>query len=112
MNKLYDIISSQFFTFTISLTIFIVAAAFGWERLQYGFNFIDEGYHMTEAWRLTVGSIFSSIGTLTVLDSSMPIVAAMSVFVLSHKRIDAKPYLVKLMTLIISSAFLLQHSMV
>lgn len=55
MNKLNNTISNQFFIFTISLIIFIIAAAFGWEKLHYGFNFIDEGFDMTEAWRLTVG---------------------------------------------------------
>jgi hypothetical protein len=58
MNKLKSIITSQLFIFSISLIIFLVAAAFGWETLRYGFNFVDEGYYMTEAWRLTVGDHF------------------------------------------------------
>ncbi len=42
----------------ISFGIFISAAVLGWMRLQYGFNFIDEGWQMTEAWRITVGDDF------------------------------------------------------
>ena len=51
---------SQLLPFAISIAIFLIAAVFGWFKLQYGFNFIDEGYHMTEAWRLTVGDNFFS----------------------------------------------------
>ena len=51
--------SSQLLPFAISLSIFLIAAVFGWFKLRYGFNFMDEGYHMTEAWRLTVGDNFS-----------------------------------------------------
>ena len=35
-----------------------MAAAFGWEKLHYGFSFLDEGYHMTESWRLAAGDHF------------------------------------------------------
>ncbi|PKN39079.1 MAG: hypothetical protein CVU62_02455 [Deltaproteobacteria bacterium HGW-Deltaproteobacteria-2] len=56
-NKIH---SSQLLPFFISCSIFIVAAVFGWFKLQYGFNFGDEGWHMTEAWRLTVGDDFFS----------------------------------------------------
>jgi hypothetical protein len=60
-NKINDEIQpSQLLPFAISLGIFMIAAVFGWLKLQYGFNFIDEGYHMTEAWRLTVGDDFFS----------------------------------------------------
>jgi hypothetical protein len=38
--------------------IFCVSAVFGWIKLQYGFNFIDEGYHATESWRLATGDHF------------------------------------------------------
>jgi hypothetical protein len=55
MNKWKNILCSQFFIFAVSLVIFFIAAAFGWEKLRFGFDFVDEGYHMTEAWRLTVG---------------------------------------------------------
>ncbi|MGD0276016.1 MAG: hypothetical protein ABSB79_08160 [Syntrophales bacterium] len=57
VNKFKSVIISQLPFFVISFIIFITAATFGWERLHYGFNFIDEGYHMTEAWRLTVGDL-------------------------------------------------------
>ena len=53
--------------FGIGLALFALAAALGWMKLSYGFNFIDEGYHMTESWRLTVGDHFlhdRSIGAL------------------------------------------------
>ena len=56
-NKIH---SSQLLPFAISLGIFLIAAVFGWFKLRYGFNFMDEGYHMTEAWRLTVGDNFFS----------------------------------------------------
>jgi len=60
-NKTPNIIQpSQLLPFAISLAVFMIAAVFGWVKLQYGFNFIDEGWHMTEAWRLTVGDNFFS----------------------------------------------------
>jgi hypothetical protein len=59
-NKPNIIEPSQLRPFAISFGIFIIASVFGWFKLQYGFNFIDEGYHMTEAWRLTVGDNFFS----------------------------------------------------
>jgi hypothetical protein len=49
---------SQFIIFPLCLIIFIIAAGFGWEKLHYGFNFIDEGYHATESWRLAAGDHF------------------------------------------------------
>jgi hypothetical protein len=52
--------SSQLLPFVISFGIFMIAAVFGWFKLRYGFNFADEGWHMTEAWRLTVGDDFFS----------------------------------------------------
>jgi len=48
----------QSLIFSIAILIFCVAAFIGWQKLHYGFNFTDEGYHMTEAWRLTVGDHF------------------------------------------------------
>lgn len=44
--------------FIIGMILFLAAACFGWVKLQYGFNFIDEGYHATESWRLAVGDHF------------------------------------------------------
>ncbi len=44
--------------FISGVILFIAAACFGWVKLQYGFNFIDEGYHATESWRLAVGDHF------------------------------------------------------
>ena len=41
--------------FIIGIILFIAIACFGWVKLQYGFNFIDEGYHATESWRLAAG---------------------------------------------------------
>jgi len=54
-NKFY---SGQLFPFVLSLFIFIAAAILGWFKLRYGFNFIDEGWQMTEAWRITAGDDF------------------------------------------------------
>lgn len=50
--------SSQLLPFIISCLVFITAAVFGWFKLRYGFNFTDEGWHMTEAWRLAAGDDF------------------------------------------------------
>ena len=44
--------------FIIGMILFTAAACFGWVKLRYGFNFIDEGYHATESWRLAVGDHF------------------------------------------------------
>jgi len=51
-------IGHQNIIFFLGLIFFFFAAFLGWQKLQYGFNFIDEGYHMTEAWRLTAGDDF------------------------------------------------------
>ena len=51
---------------SLTLLIFLGAAILGWINLQYGFNFIDEGYHMTESWRLTAGDTFLTNGTSTI----------------------------------------------
>ncbi len=53
-----ELTANQNKAFAISLSIFLIAALFGWIRLRYGFNFIDEGYQMTESWRLAVGDDF------------------------------------------------------
>lgn len=44
--------------FGLCMVIFCTAAFFGWQKLHYGFNFMDEGYHMTESWRLAAGDHF------------------------------------------------------
>jgi len=49
---------SQMPVFIIGMILFIAVACFGWVKLQYGFNFIDEGYHATESWRLAAGDHF------------------------------------------------------
>jgi hypothetical protein len=44
--------------FTIGMMLLAAVACFGWIKLHYGFNFIDEGYHATESWRLAAGDHF------------------------------------------------------
>jgi len=53
-----NIKSGRLLPFIIACGVFIAAAVFGWFKLRYGFNFTDEGWHMTEAWRLTAGDDF------------------------------------------------------
>lgn len=50
--------SGRLLPFFISCGIFVASAIFGWFKLRYGFNFTDEGWHMTEAWRLAAGDDF------------------------------------------------------
>jgi len=50
--------SHHFWLFFVGAIIFITAAYLGWEKLHFGFNFRDEGYHMTESWRLAAGDHF------------------------------------------------------
>ena len=40
------------------MILFTAAACLGWVKLQYGFNFTDEGYLATESWRLAAGDHF------------------------------------------------------
>jgi len=47
--------NQQVVRFVICFIIFLIAAILGWLKLPYGFGFTDEGYHMTEAWRLVAG---------------------------------------------------------
>ena len=44
--------------FIIGMILFTAAACLGWIKLQYGFNFTDEGYLATESWRLATGDHF------------------------------------------------------
>jgi len=44
--------------FILGMILFTIVACLGWIKLQYGFNFIDEGYHATESWRLAAGDNF------------------------------------------------------
>ena len=48
--------------FCAGIIFLIIMAWCGWVKLHYGFNFIDEGYHMTESWRLTQGDCFLDNG--------------------------------------------------
>ena len=50
--------NSQFIIFSLCLIVFIASAIFGWNKLRFGFNFMDEGYHATESWRLAAGDHF------------------------------------------------------
>jgi len=52
------IFSNQFLIFSFGLGLFVITAILGWLKLKYGLNFVDEGYHMTESWRLSVGDHF------------------------------------------------------
>jgi hypothetical protein len=58
MRAVTKAFSNQFVIFVIGMTLFFIVAAFGWEKLHYGFNFLDEGCHMTESWRLAAGDHF------------------------------------------------------
>lgn len=53
--------------FFLSIALFLVAAVLGWVKLRYGFNFIDEGYHMTEGWRLAAGDNLFKDGLTDIL---------------------------------------------
>jgi hypothetical protein len=55
MKSIKSIINSQPAIFVFCLVLFFTAAFFGWEKLHQGFNFLDEGWHMTEGWRLVSG---------------------------------------------------------
>lgn len=44
--------------FIIGIILFAIVSYHGWIKLQYGFNFVDEGYHATESWRLAQGDHF------------------------------------------------------
>jgi len=48
----------QFYIFLAGLIFFAVISVFGWIKLQYGFTFMDEGYHMVQGWRLAAGDHF------------------------------------------------------
>jgi hypothetical protein len=52
-----DAISGKFILFATGLIVFLWMAILGWGKLQYGFNFIDEGMYMTDGWRMAVGDM-------------------------------------------------------
>jgi hypothetical protein len=56
--KMNNTDKNQFIIFSLSLILFCISAVLGWNKLHYGFNFIDEGYHATESWRLVNGDHF------------------------------------------------------
>ncbi|MGP8154093.1 MAG: hypothetical protein ACLQBQ_08125 [Smithella sp.] len=68
MNKFKSALSSQIPFFAISLIIFIIAAIWGWFRLRYGFNLVDEGQSITAAWRLMAGDgyFYERLGALNL----------------------------------------------
>lgn len=45
----------EFFLSGIGAVFFLFMAVLGWKKLQFGFNFIDEGMYMTDGWRMAVG---------------------------------------------------------
>ena len=45
----------HWFLFLLGLAVFAALSGFGWNKLQYGMNFIDEGMYMADGWRLAVG---------------------------------------------------------
>ena len=58
MKAIKRALSDQPIFFGFGLVIFIIAAVLGWQKLYYGFSFLDEGWHMTESWRLAAGDHF------------------------------------------------------
>lgn len=55
MSRLLRYLDRQSTLFILGLVLCGVMAGLGWNKLSYGFNFIDEGMYMTDGWRLTVG---------------------------------------------------------
>lgn len=50
-----------------AIAVFLAAAVFGWLKLPYGLNFLDEGMYMTDGWRLAAGdSLFPDSSTNVV----------------------------------------------
>lgn len=47
--------NSNLFLFSIGAAFFLLMAILGWVKLQYGFNFTDEGMYMTDGWRMSIG---------------------------------------------------------
>ena len=58
MNQTTQKTDHQFYIFVAGIFLFGFIAAFGWIKLQYGFTFMDESYHMVEGWRLSAGDHF------------------------------------------------------
>jgi hypothetical protein len=55
MRDIRPFLLSERGLFSVSLLLFVSLAVWGWIKLPYGMNFIDEGMHMTDGWRLSVG---------------------------------------------------------
>ncbi|MFQ5508303.1 MAG: hypothetical protein ACE5FN_03090 [Leptospirillia bacterium] len=58
--------------FALGILVFAAMAVLGWLKLPLGFNFTDDGLHMTDAWRLAMGDTlfpdsFPSVMRLCVL---------------------------------------------
>jgi hypothetical protein len=58
MNETIKKHDHQFYILVAGIIIFGIIAVFGWNKLQYGFTFMDESYHMVEGWRLSAGDHF------------------------------------------------------
>ncbi len=58
MNETIKKTDHQFYIFVAGIIIFGIIAVLGWVKLQYGFTFMDESYHMIEGWRLSSGDHF------------------------------------------------------
>lgn len=48
----------QYIIFIVGILLFLFSLYFGYAKLHYGFTFMDEGYHMTESWRLSANDHF------------------------------------------------------
>jgi len=95
--------SDQSYVFLIGLIFFVVVAAFGWVKLQYGFCLMDEGLHMTESWRLTAGDHFLrdkliDTNRLYTLINSLVFRASPNITLLGFRRLQ---YLLTLFSLLL-----------
>ena len=110
IKKLSD--HNKVILFIAGIIFFSVIAKSGWEKLHYGFNFTDEGYHMTESWRLAAGDDFiknNVLGSLMnyTLINSLIFKAYPDVTLLDFRRIQ---YMLAIFSLIIFGVALFKIS--
>lgn len=55
MTRITDSLNDERILLAFGTLVFVCLALLGWNKLQFGFNFMDEGMYMTDGWRLATG---------------------------------------------------------
>lgn len=92
-KNILEKMEAQRILFLGGIILFSIMAILGWNKLQYGFNFIDEGMYMTDGWRMAAGDrLFpdnsTSVVTLYVVFNALIFKLFPDITLLSFRKIQ------------------------